>query len=122
MPTQAELEILQILWAEQPCTVRTLHERILAGGKSAGYTTVLKQVQRLVDKGALEREIVDGVHYFRANASENQVKEQLAGKIMHTAFGGSALQMVMHALGNQKPSLAELEELKTWLDQQFSEK
>jgi predicted transcriptional regulator len=91
MPTQAELEILQILWAEQPCTVRTLHERILAGGKSVGYTTVLKQVQRLVDKGALEREIVDRVHYFRANASENQVKEQLAGKIMHTAFGGSAL-------------------------------
>ena len=121
-PSEAELEILQVLWEIEPATVRSIHERITAAGKDVGYTTVLKQIQRLTEKGALEKEIVESSHHYRAIVKETDVKQQLAGKVMRTAFGGSALQMVMHALGNEKASVQELQELKNWLDQQISEK
>lgn len=118
-PSEAELEILQVLWAIEPATVRSIHERILESGKDVGYTTVLKQIQRLTDKGAVDKEIVDGIHLYRALVNEKDVKQELAGKVMRTAFGGSALQMIMHALGQEKPNAAELEDLKKWLDQQL---
>jgi predicted transcriptional regulator len=121
MASEAELEILQILWEIEPASVRSIHERITAAGKEVGYTTVLKQIQRLTEKGLLEKEIVDGTHLYRALVHEKDVKQQLAGKIMRTAFGGSALQMVMHALGNEKASPEELQELKQWLDNQLSD-
>ncbi|MBL7809069.1 MAG: BlaI/MecI/CopY family transcriptional regulator [Saprospiraceae bacterium] len=118
-PSEAELEILQVLWAIEPASVRSIHERILESGKDVGYTTVLKQIQRLTEKGALDKEVVDGVHLYRSLVNEKDVKQELAGKVMRTAFGGSALQMMMHALGQEKPDTAELEELKKWLDQQM---
>ena len=122
MPSEAELEILQVIWEIEPASVRAIHERIVASGKNVGYTTVLKQVQRLTEKGALLKEVVDGTHLFRALAQEKEVKSGLAGKVLHHAFGGSALQMLQHALGNEKPSLNELEALKQWLDSQISKK
>ncbi|HAD13614.1 MAG TPA: transcriptional regulator [Saprospirales bacterium] len=118
-PSEAELEILQVLWAIEPASVRSIHERILESGKDVGYTTVLKQIQRLTEKGALDKDVVDGVHLYRSLVNEKDVKQELAGKVMRTAFGGSALQMMMHALGQEKPDAAELEELKKWLDQQM---
>ncbi|MBN8678878.1 MAG: BlaI/MecI/CopY family transcriptional regulator [Chitinophagales bacterium] len=118
-PSEAELEILQVLWAIEPASVRSIHERILESGKDVGYTTVLKQIQRLTEKGALDKDVVDGVHLYRSLVNEKDVKQDLAGKVMRTAFGGSALQMMMHALGQEKPDAAELEELKKWLDQQM---
>lgn len=121
-PSQAELEILQVLWDIQPASVRSIHERILETGKDVGYTTVLKQVQRLTDKGVLEKSVEDGVHFYRSLAGENDVKQHLADKLMQTAFGGSALQMLMHALGNAKTDPEEVKALKHWLDQQFPEK
>jgi len=121
-PSEAELEILQVLWEIEPATVRNIHERIAAAGKDVGYTTVLKQIQRLTEKGALEKEVIEGSHLYRAVVKETDVKQQLAGKVMRTAFGGSALQMVMHALGNEKAKPEELQELKNWLDQQLSGK
>ncbi len=121
-PSEAELEILQILWEIEPATVRSIHERIAAAGKEVGYTTVLKQIQRLTEKGALEKEVVEGSHLYRALVKETDVKQELAGKVMRTAFGGSALQMVMHALGHDKAKPEELQELKKWLDNQLSGK
>jgi predicted transcriptional regulator len=121
-PSEAELEILQILWDIEPATVRSIHERIAAAGKEVGYTTVLKQIQRLTEKGVLEKEVVNGSHLFRTLIKETDVKRELAGKVMRTAFGGSALQMVMHALGQDKAKLEELQELKKWLDNQLSGK
>jgi BlaI family penicillinase repressor len=121
-PSEAELEILQVIWEIEPASVRAIHERILEGGKNVGYTTVLKQIQRLTEKGALEKSIVEGTHLFKATAREKDVKTNLASKILHGAFGGSAVQMLMHALGNQKASTQELEALKNWLDQQNSTK
>lgn len=120
-PTEAELEILQVLWEIEPATVRSIHDRIATAGKDVGYTTVLKQIQRLTEKGVLEKEIVEGSHLYRALVQETDVKQELAGKVMRTAFGGSALQMVMHALGNEKASPEELQALKKWLDNQLSE-
>lgn len=121
-PSEAELEILQVIWEIEPATVRSIHERIAAAGKDVGYTTVLKQIQRLTEKGALEKEIVEGSHLFRAIVKETDVKQQLAGKVLRTAFGGSALQMMQHALGGEKADAETLLELKKWLDQQISEK
>jgi predicted transcriptional regulator len=118
-PSEAELEILQVIWEIEPATVRSIHERIAAAGKEVGYTTVLKQIQRLTEKGALEKEVLEGSHLYRALVKETDVKQELAGKVMRTAFGGSALQMMMHALGNEKADPDELLQLKTWLDQQL---
>jgi predicted transcriptional regulator len=102
--------------------VRSIHERIAAAGKDVGYTTVLKQIQRLMEKGALEKEILEGSHLYRATVKETEVKQQLASKVMRNAFGGSALQMMQHALGGDKADAETLLELKKWLDQQISEK
>ena len=118
-PTGAELEILKVIWDLEPVSVRAIHERI-AAEKNVGYTTVLKQIQRLTEKGALQREVADGVHLYRATVPEKEMKQQLVDKVLHTAFGGSALQMMMHALGNQKSSPEELEAIKNWLDRQIS--
>jgi predicted transcriptional regulator len=118
-PSEAELEILQVLWGIEPASVRSIHEGIILSGKDVGYTTVLKQIQRLTEKGVLDKEVLDGVHLYRSLVKEKDVKQELAGKVMRTAFGGSALQMMMHALGNDKPDANELEELKKWLDMQM---
>jgi predicted transcriptional regulator len=82
---------------------------------------VLKQIQRLTEKGVLIKEDRQGTHLYRAAVREMEVKQQLAGKMMETTFGGSALQMMMHALGRDKTSPEELEQLKAWLDQQIDQ-
>lgn len=120
-PTEAELGILKVIWELEPVSVRVIHERV-AAGKDVGYTTVLKQVQRLTEKGVLKKEIVEGAHLYRAAIRETDVKRGLVDKVLHSAFGGSALEMVMHALGNRKATPEELEELKNWLDKQLSNK
>lgn len=117
-PTEAELEILKIIWELEPVTVRSIHERI-AALKEVGYTTVLKQVQRLTERGILTREVTDGTHYYRAVLHEQDVKQGLVDRMLQGAFGGSALQMFMHALGNRKASREELQELRRWLDDQL---
>lgn len=117
-PSEAELEILNIIWEQEPVTVRAIHDRIVKTN-DVGYTTVLKQVQRLVEKGVLEKEVREGVHYYRAVVNEKSVKTNLASKMLNSAFSGSAVEMMMHALGNSKSSEAELLALKQWLDSQL---
>jgi predicted transcriptional regulator len=120
-PTEAELEILQLIWELEPVGVRDVYDRI-AVGKDVGYTTVLKQIQRLTEKGVLKKEDHSGTHLYRAVVKEGEVKQQLAGKMLQNAFGGSALQMMMHALGSDKATPEELQALKAWLDQQIEKK
>lgn len=120
-PSEAELEILKVIWELEPASVRAIHERI-AAVNGVGYTTVLKQIQRLTEKGAVEKEVQDGVHLYRSLVRESDVKGNLASKVLNTAFGGSAVQMLMHALGNQEASAEELMELKKWLDNQIDNK
>ena len=99
--------------------MRDIYDRI-AARKEVGYTTVLKQIQRLTEKEVLIKDDTQGAHLYRAAVQETEVKQQLAGKMMQTAFGGSALQMMMHALGQDKSSPGTLLELKDWLDQQIN--
>ena len=118
-PSDAELDILQVIWELQPVTVRDIFERIGAV-KGVGYTTILKQVQRLTEKGALSKtDAPSGAHLYSALFSETQVKKGLANKLLHAAFSGSALQLMQHALGDgERVSADELDALKQWLDQQ----
>lgn len=119
-PTEAELEILQLIWELEPVSVRDVYDRI-AASKEVGYTTVLKQIQRLTEKGVLTKDDTQATHLYSAAVREAQVKQQLAGKMLQTAFGGSAVQMMMHALGQSKSSPGDLQELKAWLDQQIDQ-
>jgi len=120
-PSDAELEILTILWQHAPCSVRFVHEQI-SQKKQVGYTTTLKQIQRMLDKNMVARsEDLDGTHLYTANLKENAVKKNVIDKVMESVFGGSAMKMVMHALGNNKSSKEEIAALKKWLDNQENE-
>lgn len=119
-PSDAELEILQVIWALEPVGVREVYDRI-AGKKSVGYTTVLKQIQRLTEKGVLLKEEAEGGHRYRSAVRQSDVQQRLATKLLQMAFGGSALQFMQHALGGQGASEAELKRLKEWLDQQIND-
>ncbi len=116
-PSEAELEILEIIWQGQPISVREIHEKILQK-KEVGYTTVLKQIQRLQEKGVLDRDLNDARHRYSTRLDERETKRSLAQKLAGAAFGGSAISMMMHALGSEKPSENELLAIKNWLAQQ----
>ena len=114
-PSEAETAILQILWAQQPCTVKTIHESI-SQTKDVGYTTTLKQVQRLLDKGLLTREPGPGKSYlYSAVNSAQHTQSKLFDRFVETTFGNSVSDLVMHALGNGDPSEAEIEEIRAFL-------
>jgi predicted transcriptional regulator len=115
-PTESELEILQVLWEKEPTTVRDVHET-LAAIKDAGYTTTLKLMQIMHEKGLVTRDDSNKTHIYRSNVSKEKTQQQLVGKMITNLFGGSASQMVMQALGNKKPSQKELEEIQNLLDQ-----
>ena len=117
-PSEAELEILNIIWELEPVSVRDVHARI-AESRDIGYTTILKQIQRLTEKGVLDKQVANGTHLYSSTVRAADVKQQLMDKVLQTAFGGSALDMMMHALGNDKVSSAELQAIKDWLDKQI---
>ena len=116
-PSEAEVEILQILWDEQPCSVRRVHEAI-ASSKDVGYTTILKQLQRMQDKGLVTREPGDGKSYnYTAAQPEDLTQSNLLGRLMKTAFRGDVNELVMHALGDAKASGEDLEAIKDFIAQ-----
>ena len=116
-PSEAETAILKILWEHQPCTVKTIHA-IISQSKEVGYTTTLKQVQRLLDKGLLAREPGPGKSYmYRAVNSAEDTKSKLFDRFVETAFGNSVSDLVMHALGNGDPSEDEIKEIRAFLEQ-----
>ena len=116
-PSPAELEILTILWEYEPATVRFVHEK-LSDAKDVGYTTTLKQMQRMMDKGMIQRVAGGRVHQYSSVLRENQVRKSLFKDLVDSVFKGSAMDLVMHALGSSKPSEDELDELQKWLEQQ----
>ncbi len=116
-PSEAETAILQVLWDRQPCLVKTVHEA-LSATKDVGYTTTLKQIQRLLDKGLVKREPGPGKSYlYSAAVGEEETKEKLFDRFVATTFSNSVSDLVMHALGNGNPSEAEILEIKKFLDQ-----
>ncbi len=118
-PSEAELEILQILWRDQPLTVREIHEMI-SQTKNVGYTTVLKQMQRMVEKekGLLTRYKEGKVHYYSAAIQKSDVQTSSLNRFVDAVFNGSTSDLIMHALGNESTSREELEELEKWLKEQ----
>lgn len=113
-PSEAELEILKVLWKIEPATVRQLHE-VLAMQKNVGYTTTLKQVQRLFEKGILTRKPSGKSHLYTTDYKEDNAKTKLFGKLKDTLFNGSVMDLVMHALGEEDPTLNELDQLEKFL-------
>ncbi len=114
-PTEGELEILQVLWQKGAATVREVHETILQT-KEAGYTTTLKLMQIMFEKGLVLRDDRAKTHIFRPNVSKESTQNQFVGKMINSLFGGSSTQLVMNALGSQPHSKAELDEIQQLLD------
>jgi len=114
-PTESELEILQILWKKVNASVREVHEELLAT-KEAGYTTTLKLMQIMHEKGLVKRDDSIKTHIYQAAVSKEKTQKHLLNKMINTVFGGSPGELVMQALGNHKASAEELEEIQKILD------
>jgi predicted transcriptional regulator len=114
-PTKAELAILRVLWTEGPLSVRDV-QAILDRAKPTGYTTVLKIMQIMADKGLVDRDDTVRPQIYRARYSEDRTQKQLLTDLIHRVYGGSVKALVLHAVGTQKPSEEELEQIKKLLD------
>ena len=114
-PTDRELAILGVLWERGPSTVRQVNEAISAD-RSTGYTTTLKLMQIMTEKGLVVRDESDRTHVYKANVAEEQTQRQLVGDLMDRAFGGSARKLVMQALAAKKVSAEELAKIRQILD------
>lgn len=114
-PTESEMEILQILWRLGSCTVRDVHEELIKN-KEAGYTTTLKLMQIMYEKGLVDRDTSSKSHIYSAILNQDKVEKQLVGKMIDDIFSGSASRLVMQALGNHRASEQEIEEIKKYLD------
>jgi predicted transcriptional regulator len=110
-PTESELEILQVLWEKSSASVREVHEELLKT-KDAGYTTTLKLMQIMNEKGLVKRDDSIKTHIYQAAVSREKTQKHLLGKMITTLFGGSTTQLVMQALGNHQASADELEEIQ----------
>ena len=115
-PTESELEILQILWEKGNCTVRDVHE-ILEQNKEAGYTTTLKLMQIMHEKGLVSRDTSAKTHIYKALLNQQKTEQQLVNKMIDNVFNGSAARLVMQALGNHTASRDELDSIKKYLDE-----
>ena len=114
-PTEKELEILQILWESGPVAVKDVHEA-MGGDEQNGYTTILKLMQIMHEKGLVARQKSGKLHLYEALASRDDTRQFMLDKMIRSVFQGSAMQMVMSALGNTKSSKAELSEIKRYLE------
>jgi BlaI family transcriptional regulator, penicillinase repressor len=114
-PTESELEILRVLWGRTTASVRDVHEE-LAKHKEVGYTTTLKLMQIMHEKGLVKRDDSIKTHIYQANVSREKTQKQMVGKMIDTLFGGSPTELVMQALGNHKASAVELEEIQKLID------
>src|SRR5213592_3031676 len=110
-PTESELEILQILWTKGLATVREVHEE-LAKTKDAGYTTTLKLMQIMHEKGLVKRDDSMRTHVYQAAVNKENTQKHLLGKMIDSLFGGSSTQLVIQALGENKATQEELEKIQ----------
>lgn len=115
-PTDAELEILQLLWELGPSTVRTVNDR-LNQRRELGYTTTLKMMQIMSEKGLVTRTEDGRTHLYTAAVAESATQSRLLRQFLDNAFRGSASKMVLQALGNHEASAAELDEIKALIAQ-----
>ena len=115
-PTDAELAILRILWERGPSTVRQVHEVLASRERPTAYTTALKLLQIMTDKGLVRRDESDRTHIYHARLSEDQTQRQLVRDLLDRAFGGSATKLVMQALSARRATPEELGEIRRLID------
>src|SRR5580698_3418738 len=114
-PTESELEILQVIWNKETASVRDVHEE-LAKTKDVGYTTTLKLMQIMHEKGLVKRDDTLKTHIYQAAVSKEKTQKHLLGKMINNVFGGSPTELVIQALGNHKASPQELDEIQQLLN------
>ena len=120
-PTDAELAILRILWDRGPSTVRQVHD-ILGLERQAAYTTALKLLQIMTEKGLVERDERDRTHIYRARLSEETTQRQLVRDLVDRAFAGSSSKLVLQALASKRASAEELRDIRKAIDSARNEK
>jgi predicted transcriptional regulator len=114
-PTDAELAILRVLWEHGACTVRQVHEA-LSRERPAAYTTALKMLQIMTEKGLVRRDVSDRTHVYQPRLSEEQTQRQLVRDLLDRAFGGSSSKLVMQALSAKRATPEELTEIRRLLE------
>ncbi len=115
-PTDAELAILRVIWQLGPSTVREIHEEMLHAQPRLGYTTVLKLLQIMTEKGLVDRDESQRAHVYSPSASAEATQRMLVRDLADRAFGGSAAQLVMQALSGKKASAKEVAAIRELLD------
>ena len=115
-PTESELEILQVIWKKGECSVRDVHDE-LAKNKDSGYTTTLKLMQIMHEKGLVERNTEAKSHQYKALITREQAQQGALDKIISTVFKGSTSDLVIQALGQHRASKDEIDAIKNFLDQ-----
>ncbi len=115
-PTASELEILRVLWTRGPSTVRDVYET-LSEKKTVGYTSVLKFLQIMTEKGLVRRNEEQRAHVYEACEPAEKTKRQIAGDVLQRVFEGSARDLMVHALAGRHTSKREIEELREMLDE-----
>jgi predicted transcriptional regulator len=116
-PTDAELTVLRVLWTRGPSTVREVHDA-LASERTVGYTTTLKTLQVMTEKGLTIREDHRGLHLYRPRQAEAETQRRLVADLLDRAFGGSTSKLVVQALASRRASPEELGEIRRLLDAQ----
>jgi BlaI family penicillinase repressor len=114
-PTDAELAILRVLWERGPSTVRQVHE-VLSRERQAAYTTALKLLQIMTEKGLVRRDETDRTHIYHPRLSEEQTQRQLVRDLLERAFGGSSSKLVMQALNAKRATPEELGEIRKLIE------
>ena len=116
LPTEAELRLLRVLWQRGPSTVREVHAR-MSKSRSLGYTTVLKQLQIMAEKGLVRRDESRRAHVYAARIPAERTQRQLVGHLVDRAFGGSAVRLVQQALSSKRASPEEIARIRDLLDE-----
>jgi BlaI family penicillinase repressor len=114
-PTESELEILQVLWRNNSATVREVHEE-LSKSKDVGYTTTLKLMQIMNEKGLVKRDQSTRTHVYQSAVNRENTQKHLLNKMIDSLFGGSSTQLVLQALGENKATPEELEKIQNLLN------
>jgi BlaI family transcriptional regulator, penicillinase repressor len=120
-PTESELEILQVLWNEKAATVRTVHEELLKT-KDAGYTTTLKLMQIMFEKGLVTRDDSSKTHIYQPAVTREKTQKQFLNKMIDSLFAGSSSDLVLQALGGHSASEEELDKIQQLINQLKKEK
>jgi BlaI family penicillinase repressor len=120
-PTEAELAVLRVLWARGPSTVREVHDT-LSAARSVAYTTTLKTLQVMTEKGLTIRETHRGQHLYRSRDAEHETQRRLLTDLIDRAFGGSTTKLIVQALASRKASPEELREIRRLLNEHAADK